>query len=589
MELNSGLKKLLEKLPTDIDLIVGVPRCGMLPATLLALYWNKPLTDIYSLCGKSLYGSFVNPDRWDFGRVKKVLVMDDSIASGRNLGKVKEMIAKADLGVEVVYAALYTTAQTKGMVDYYLEVVPHPRFWEWDITTAKYVQDACVDIDGVLCRNPTREEQSSPGKLAHFYNTVKPWIKPPYIQSIVTGRKEQYRPETEAWLNKHRIKYGELVMSPDEDVGAEKHGRFKAQAYSKSPATLFVESSPIEAEIIERTGKQVLVPFGETRKKLRVLLHIMNMSLPGGASISCCEILSALHRRGHDCRVTASKRAAVSWPQSGIKDLMSSQPVETLYQWADVVLVHWFMSQEAIRLTTKIKVPRVHYICDLDSPRRFGLKDAGLLLFNSYWLMEDTKWHGEQIVVHPPVYPEIFETTPGDGILLVTPDKAKGIAMFLKIARKMPDRKFVIAKGRTREALKTLPDNVEFLPHLPDVRNVYSHARLVLMPSREDRYNSLKHGMTIWVEGYGRVAMEAACSGIPTIGSRESKGLNECLGEGGLFAGQDNVDEWVEMIRKLDDPEFYKEKSEYYKNLVYSRHPDTEIAALEEKLYEIIG
>jgi len=47
-DLNELIIQNLGRFDRDIDLIVGVPRSGMLPATLLALYLNLPLTDLYS-------------------------------------------------------------------------------------------------------------------------------------------------------------------------------------------------------------------------------------------------------------------------------------------------------------------------------------------------------------------------------------------------------------------------------------------------------------------------------------------------------------------------------------------------------------
>jgi len=48
-DLNKIILKKLSIIPRDIDLIVGVPRSGMMPANLLALYLNKPYTDLHSL------------------------------------------------------------------------------------------------------------------------------------------------------------------------------------------------------------------------------------------------------------------------------------------------------------------------------------------------------------------------------------------------------------------------------------------------------------------------------------------------------------------------------------------------------------
>lgn len=45
-DLNHCILQHLSILPRDFDLIVGVPRSGMFPANLLALYLNLPVTDI---------------------------------------------------------------------------------------------------------------------------------------------------------------------------------------------------------------------------------------------------------------------------------------------------------------------------------------------------------------------------------------------------------------------------------------------------------------------------------------------------------------------------------------------------------------
>ncbi len=45
-DLSNLIRTNLYKIPHDIDVVVGVPRSGMLPATMIALYLNKRLSDI---------------------------------------------------------------------------------------------------------------------------------------------------------------------------------------------------------------------------------------------------------------------------------------------------------------------------------------------------------------------------------------------------------------------------------------------------------------------------------------------------------------------------------------------------------------
>ena len=48
-DLNEVILRNIHIIPRDIDLVVGVPRSGMMPANLLSLYLNLPYTDIHIL------------------------------------------------------------------------------------------------------------------------------------------------------------------------------------------------------------------------------------------------------------------------------------------------------------------------------------------------------------------------------------------------------------------------------------------------------------------------------------------------------------------------------------------------------------
>ena len=56
-DLNNTILKNLHTIPRDFDLVVGVPRSGMLPANLIALYLNLPYTDIHSFINGYVYKS----------------------------------------------------------------------------------------------------------------------------------------------------------------------------------------------------------------------------------------------------------------------------------------------------------------------------------------------------------------------------------------------------------------------------------------------------------------------------------------------------------------------------------------------------
>jgi orotate phosphoribosyltransferase len=218
-------------------------------ANLLSLYLNLPLADLEG---------FVNLRMLDGGQrcplssqehfLKKrrnVLVIDDSLFTGTQMQRARDRIHAANLPHNVYYAAVYVIHENKTMVDFFYECVPWPRMFEWNFMHHGDMPKWCVDIDGVLCRDPTDEE-----------NDEVP------IGWLVTCRLEKYRQITEVWLAKHGVKYEKLMMMnfPNKEarVAAASHSAFKANIYKKTAALLFVESSLKQAnEIAKLSGKDV--------------------------------------------------------------------------------------------------------------------------------------------------------------------------------------------------------------------------------------------------------------------------------------------------------------------------------------------
>jgi len=266
-DLNKDIKALVPKLPPDLDLIVGVPRSGLLAANMLALYLNLPLTDVDGLCERRVFetglyrkfGKF-----FDFSRCKKVLVIDDSINSGASIKKVKSAIQRANLPYETYYAAVYVTPASCEFVDFWCEAVDQPRCFEWNVMHHPNLERSCVDLDGILCRDPSDYENDDGENYRHFLINVEPLFKPSVeIGWIVTCRLEKYRDLTEEWLKKHSIRYRSLVMMdlPDKKtrLALGNHALFKAEVYKSTDAMLFIESSFNQAQEIARiSGKEVL-------------------------------------------------------------------------------------------------------------------------------------------------------------------------------------------------------------------------------------------------------------------------------------------------------------------------------------------
>lgn len=263
-DLQTDTRRFAEELSADVDLVVGIPRSGLLVSNLLCLYLDVPMTDVDGLCEGRVFDTGRRfEDGLSFDELDRVLVVDDSVLTGNQMTETREHLDERDFPFDLSYAALYISSWGHKYVDHWQDLVPVPRVFEWNVLHHPKLENFCVDIDGVLCRDPTPEENDDGENYREFVSGVEPNIVPSQrIGWLVTCRLEKYREETEAWLDAHGVEYDNLVMMdyPDKQTRQERgnHGQYKAEVYQSSGADLFIESNPDQAaEICQRTNKPV--------------------------------------------------------------------------------------------------------------------------------------------------------------------------------------------------------------------------------------------------------------------------------------------------------------------------------------------
>lgn len=250
-------------LPKDFKYVIGIPRSGMLIASIIAEWLNIPLGTITN-SGKSIVlmgGEKCKPQ----DKIKgKILVVDDSINWGKTINKIKQLFKQKN-DFKFYYGALYYTKQSKQFIDYGFKEVKQPRVFEWNLFHHPILTLSCVDIDGVLSEDPTDEQNDDGPKYLKFLKEVKPKYIPTFkIHTLVTCRLEKYRKVTENWLKKYNIKYKRLIMmdypTKDDRMKANEYIKYKADVYRKATETiLFIESEGWQAEGIAKiTGKRTL-------------------------------------------------------------------------------------------------------------------------------------------------------------------------------------------------------------------------------------------------------------------------------------------------------------------------------------------
>ncbi|WP_336336266.1 orotate phosphoribosyltransferase [Haloarcula brevis] len=251
------------------------------------------MTDVEGLQeGRLLQAGERYDGEFDVSAFSKILIVDDTVYKGGAMTEARETIESLDLPAETYYGAVYVDEGSERFVDTYAQTLPFPRVFEWNMMHHDFLNDACVDLDGILCRDPTPTENDDGANYRDFLTTVRPKCVPSVsIGRIVTCRLERYREETAAWLDEHGIEYDELVMMqyPNKAarVAAGDHAEYKADVYQSTDAKLFIESSHNQArKIARRTSKPV---YSKERNVMLQQGYLHRVTREGRASIKAVQ------------------------------------------------------------------------------------------------------------------------------------------------------------------------------------------------------------------------------------------------------------------------------------------------------------
>jgi uncharacterized HAD superfamily protein len=263
-QLFDDVLRLRPQLPPDVVAVIGVPRSGMIPATMLATEMHVPLGATGS---DTVYGG----SRIEGAPCRKindlgpgtVVIIDDSVNGGRTMAAARKRSAELIRRHNIICASVYIRRRSNAPVDFYGRSIRGARLFEWNLFNHRHLSRAMVDMDGVLCRDPRVTDDDSEGyqrALDHAFPLHVPSVP---VRAIVTCRLERWRTVTQRWLEINGIRYGQLIMSPCRTAAQRRkagdYGGYKAKHYIRSNARLFIESSDRQARRIAAvSGRPVL-------------------------------------------------------------------------------------------------------------------------------------------------------------------------------------------------------------------------------------------------------------------------------------------------------------------------------------------
>jgi glycosyltransferase involved in cell wall biosynthesis len=307
--------------------------------------------------------------------------------------------------------------------------------------------------------------------------------------------------------------------------------------------------------------------------KVLARIHSYLPSHAAGGELYAHTVFRFLVSHGHEVRVGTREREAYIY--EGV-EVVGSDLNEKAFTWPDVMVTHLDLTAHAMQEARRYDKPLVHLVHNDRQLKYNRVKPskADLVVFNSRWIQRKQNWPGRQIVIRPPVIASDYQVPRfGEYLTLINCFQGKGAPTFFELARRMPGRKFLAVKGGY--GMQVCPSdvrNVTYLENTPDIRPIYAKTRVLLMPSS--------------YESWGRTAIEAASSGIPTIAS-PTPGLVESLGPAGIFANHDDIEAWITQIRRLDDQETYERASQASLERSAELDPTAELEQLETALQEV--
>lgn len=261
------IRRNLWKIPADVDLIVGVPRSGMIAALMIAELLNKPCGLILNTEQMLTMSGGVRESYNTMEIPVKILVIEDVVNTGYSINKIKAALAGHHKDWEFIYAAIYVEGKdAKSLVDIYLQdnYIPDDPDWfyEWNILHHSKSDRCMWDIDGLLCKNPPDDHDTA--DYEQYIRNPLPMVIPTYpVGGFVTYRLEKYRDLTEAWLQRNHIRYKQLIMFAAQDRETRNNymppAIYKARMYMNHPEyILFIESDADQAlEIWDCSHKPV--------------------------------------------------------------------------------------------------------------------------------------------------------------------------------------------------------------------------------------------------------------------------------------------------------------------------------------------
>ena len=224
-QLMDDVRSNLYKIPKETDLILAVPRSGTIVAAIIAKYLNCHMMMVQDFCDviQNGGGDKELKEKCHKGLsivankpFKNILVIDDTIYSGRQMNVWRQELAK-DIYKDFKFLFMAAYKEGPGNPDFYLRDISYvcltsvfkSAIYEWTLWYRYDIgQHIAYDLDGVFCLDPP-DDHNTEVYENYLKNPIKYYFplqaNTYYKTTVITYRIEKYRELTANFLRSIRV------------------------------------------------------------------------------------------------------------------------------------------------------------------------------------------------------------------------------------------------------------------------------------------------------------------------------------------------------------------------------------------------
>ncbi len=257
----------IKTFPETYDIIVGIPRGGLLIASIIALKLGKPLSTPEQFRDGQYWMSKHMEETVDKKKEPyHVLLVDDNVQHEKTIEEPAQIMRSSNKNVKITKAALMISEDAVNYVDIYFKLLrAYPPIGEWKLLHWKRGILA-VDMDGVICEDCPPHVDMDEKLYIEWLRNARSYLIPNFeIDYIVSNRLEKYRPETEEWLARHGVLYNTLILwdIPSKEYRNGKFIEHKVDILLKIKPSEYWESSYNQANKIWEATKIPTISIDE--------------------------------------------------------------------------------------------------------------------------------------------------------------------------------------------------------------------------------------------------------------------------------------------------------------------------------------